>query len=326
MAKLNDLLYDIRRIAEHREQLSNKRIEAIYNNLTKNLTNFLSEQYIKYADKDGRMYVATLDEAQKKAWFLNEVQKVIDKEQPALRKEVSSLIDDVYTKSYKGISEAVKKADTTAEIAKVTKDIKVNPERLKQAVNNNVSKLTSLGVLEKNRAEVIYQIQQELYIGLSNGDRFETMAKRIAERTGVSKGRAMNIVRTETHRNTENGMLEGALEASKDFEDVGLIYAVTWRTRKDERVRPQVRRKTKGGWKTTMRGTANHMVMEGKTVKVGEKFDLGGGVTATNPANSGDAANDCNCRCFLSYDILTVEEFAERTAQTPEQVRKKYNM
>ena len=321
------MLYDLKRIAEHREVLSEKKITAIYQTLTKDLNNFVAEQYVKYADKDGRLYSASLEMARKKAWFLNEIAKQVDTIQPELQKEISNLIDETYEKTYKGIVEAVKKADTAEKLKAIGKEVKVRPETLKQAINNNISKLTSLGVLEKNRAEIIYQIQQEIGIGLMNGDRYDQMAKRIAERTGVAETRAKNIVRTETHRNIEKGLMEGAEEASKDFADIDCIYAVTWRTRKDERVRPQVVRKTKKGWKrSTSKNGANHMQMEGKTVKVGEMFNLGDGAKAKNPGESGEARHDCNCRCFLEYNIMTVDEFAKATGQTPEQVRKKYNM
>ena len=324
---LNDLLYDIRRVAENREVLTDKKIKSICNSLTKSLNSFVAEQYTKYADADGRLYTSYLDKARRKAWFLNEIAKEVDLIQPELRKEISSIIDDTYSLAYKGIVEATKKADTAEKLGEIAKELKVQPEVLKQAVNNNISKLTSLGVLEKNRAEIIYQIQQELNIGLMNGDRYEKMAKRIAERTGVAETRAKNIVKTETHRNIENGLMDGAEKASEDFADIDCIYAATWRTRKDQRVRPQQRRRTKNGWKTTYSNNgANHMIMEGKTVKVGELFDLGDGAKAKNPSGSGEARHDCNCRCFLEYNIMTVAEFAKATGQTEEQVRKKYNM
>ena len=79
---------------------------------------------------------------------------------------------------------------------------------------------------------------------------------------------------------------------------------------RDERVRPQVRRKTKKGWKSSMGKGANHMVLEGQTVKIGEKFDLGDGVKADTPGKSGVAGHDINCRCFVTHDWLTAEEYA----------------
>ena len=324
---LKELLHEIRRVSESRQVLTDKKIEAIYKSLNKDLNAFLADTYIKYADKDGRMYISYLDEKRKRAWFMSEIARNVDNMTPALEKEIMALVDKTYTECYKGMVEAIKKADTTDKLAKVTKDLNIPPEVLKQAVNNNISKLTLPKVLERNRAEITYQIQQELNIGLMNGDRYETMAKRIAERLAISKGKAMNITRTETHRNIESGLMDSAELFGSKLEGSDLIYAVTWRTMKDNRVRPLQRRKTATGWKTT-RSTngANHIQMEGETVKVGEMFNLGEGIKAKAPSQSGHAKHDCNCRCFLEYNLLTVEEFANITDQTPEQVRKKYGM
>lgn len=324
---LSDSLYDIRRIAEHREILSDKKIEAMTKTLKKELNSFLAEQYLEYADADGRMYVANLEKARKKAFFMNEIVKAVDNMEEGLEKEISTLIDDVYATGYKGMVGAVKMASTPAQLSAIGKELKVEPNVLKQAVNNNISKLTSLHALEKNRAEIIYQIQQQLNIGLINGDRYEDMAKRIAEKTKISETRAKNIVRTETHRNVESGLMDGAEKVSEGFDEADLIYAVTWRTRKDEKVRPQIRRKTKKGWKTSISTNgANHVLMEGQTIKVGEMFTTSDGVQGKAPGSMNEARHDCNCRCFLEYNIMTVEEFAKATKQSVDAVRKKYNM
>ena len=324
---LNELLHEIRRVSESREVLTDKKIEAIYKSLNQDLNAFLAETYIKYADKDGRMYISYLDEKRQRAWFMSEIAKNVDNMTPTLKKEIMSLVDTVYTECYKGMVEAIKKADTADKLAKVTKDLNIPPEVLKQAVNNNISKLTLPKVLERNRAEITYQIQQELNIGLMNGDRYETMAKRIAERLNVSKGKAMNITRTETHRNIESGLMDGAIKASEGFEEEGYIYAATWKTRKDERVRPQQRYKTKKGWKTSFnKNGANHIEMLDKTVRVGDDFEFGDGVTTQAPGKSGVARHDCNCRCFVVYNIMTPAEFAKATNQTEAEVIKKYNV
>ena len=328
---LNDLIYDLRRIEEHREVLTEKKIKAMYRSLSEDLDKFIADSYKKYADEDGRFYLSYLDAKNQRARFLEEVVENVDGLTPQLQKELSKLIDATYAETYKGFVEATKKAEEAGKFAEVVKDISVQPDVLKQAVNNNISKLTLEPVLQKHRGEIIYQIQQELNIGLMNGDRYEKMAKRISERIGVSYSKAMNITRTETHRNIENGLMDGAKKVSEDFGDYGLIYAVTWRTRKDQRVRPQVRRyNKKGKWKTSINPNgANHMELEGQTVKVGEKFDLGNyngrKVEAENPGNSRVAAHDCNCRCFLEYNIMTVEEFAKATGQSVKKVVKDSN-
>ncbi len=324
---LNDLLYDIRRIAEHREKLSEKKIQAIYRNLTKELKSFIAEEYEKYADQEGRLYVSYLDAQNHKAKFLEEIAKNVEGFSPEIRNEIMTLVNDTYSTSYKGMISALKEADTAGKLAEVGKDLAVNNNVLKRAINNNISKLTLPAVLQKHRGEVIYQIQQALNIGLMQGDRYETMAKRITERLGVSESKAKNIVRTETHRNIEGGFMDCAEHLQEGLEGSELIYAATWRNMGDERVRPNRRVKTKKGWKIVRsNSSANHIIMEGKTVKAGEMFTFSDGTKTKAPSESGVAAHDCNCRCFLEYNLMTVAEFAKKTGQTEAEVRKKYNM
>lgn len=313
---LAELLHEIRRIEEHREVLTDRKIKAMYSTLSDDLDAFLAKEYKKYADADGRFFVSYLDAQNQRARFMQEIVENVDGITPKLRSTITTLIDDVYGESYKGMLEAFKKAHTAAEFERITKDLAVNPNVLKQAINNNISKLTLPAVLERHRSDIVYQIQQELNIGLMNGDRYETMAKRISERLGVSQSKAMNITRTETHKNIESGFMDCAEHISEGVEGSGFIYAATWRTMKDEKVRPQQRRKTKKGWVTTLsKNGANHIQMEGQTVKVGEMFNLGNGVKAKAPSQSGVAAHDCHCRCFIEYNLMTAEEFAKATGK-----------
>jgi hypothetical protein len=329
LASLNELLYDIRRIAEHREKLTEKKIKSIYRTLMKDLDGFIAEGYKKYADEEGRLYVSNLDAHNKRAAFLQEVIKNVDGIAPELQKEMTSLIEQTYKESYKGMVSALKQADTPSKFEKIVEDIEVNPKVLKQALNNNISKLTLPAVMEKNRQELIYQIQQELNIGLMQGDRYEKMAKRIQtvlEGDGLTKGargKSMNIVRTEMHRNVESGFMDCAEEIQGKLEGSDLIYAATWCTMEDERVRPNRVYKTKKGWKRSKsKSGANHEIMNGVTVKAGELFDLKDGNKTKAPSQSGVAAHDCNCRCFLEYNLMTIEEFAKATKQTVEQVKR----
>lgn len=313
---LNSLLYDIKRIQEHRVQLTDKKIQKIYKQLMKDLDAFLSEGYKKFADQDGRLYLNYLDENRQRAFFLQQIVDNVDNITPQLKKQMENLIDDTYTACYVGMENSIKNAYTSGEIAELVKDMNVRPEVIEQAVNNNISKLTLPAVMENHRAVIVYQIQRELMTGLLNGDRYETMSKRIQERINVSEGKARRIVRTEAHRNVEGGFMEFAEYMQGKFEGSGLIYACTWHTMRDEKVRPQQRRKVNGKWVTTFsKNGADHMKMEGQTVKAGEYFDLGGGVKTKAPSLSGDAKNDCNCRCTLEYNIMTMEEFKKATGK-----------
>ena len=314
MAKKNDLnslLYDIKRIQEHRVQLTDKKIEKIYKQLMKDLDAFLAEGYKKYADDEGRLYLQYLDKNRERAYFLQQIVDNVDNITPQLKKQMQDLIDDTYTACYVGMDNAVKQAYTSGEIAEIVKDIDVRPEVLEQTINNNISKLTLPTVLENQRALIVYQIQRELTIGLLNGDRYETMSKRIQERINVSEGKAKRIVRTEAHRNVESGFFDYANNIQSKLDGTGLVYVKTYRTMQDERVRPQVRRKTKSGWKTTYsKDSANHMNMEGITIPVNEKFRYSDGNTCMYPSSLELPPNhSVNCRCFLEYNLLTEEEY-----------------
>ena len=323
---LNDLLYDIKRIEQHRVELTDEKIKAIYEQLMKDLDFFIADGYKKYADKDGRLYLKYLDEHRQRAAFLQQVVDNVDNISQKLRDEMEALIESTYEECYRGMVDSLKNA-SPAEIAALLDDVDVNPQTLQSALNNNISKLTLPAVMEAHRAQIVYQIQRELTIGLMNGDRYETMSKRIAERCDVSQSKARNITRTETHRNVEAGFMDCAESLSEKLEGSGFIYAATWRNMGDERVRPQVRKKVKGKWKTYWsKNGADHIKMEGQTVKVGEMFNLGEGIKAKAPGQSGYAKHDCNCRCTVEYNLMTVEEFAKATGQTEEQVRKKYNL
>lgn len=302
---LNELLHEIRRIEESREILTAKKIQEIYKQLMKELNAFIGEAYTMYADNSGILTVARLQEKAKLAWFLNEIDKNCGIYLPQTSKEIQGLIDKVYENCYVGMIEAVNKSyDLSA--------LNVRPEVMKAAIKNNINKLTLPDLLEKNRKEVVYEIKQTIDIGLMNGDRYETMSRKIVERLDISYGKANNIVRTETHRNIEGGIMDGALETANALEGSGLIHTATWRTMDDQKVRPQQRRHTKTGWKTTIsRNGANHIKMEGVTIQVGDKFKLEPNVYAVSPGRSGTARNDCRCRCFLEYDLLTVEEWQQ---------------
>lgn len=299
---LNDLLHEIRRIEESREVLTEKKIRAIYKQLLKELTAFVAETYTKYSDGNGLLTAAGLQRSAKLAWFLNEIDKNCNEYLPDVSKEIQKLIDTVYEECYVGMVEAVNQAyDLSA--------LNVRPEVMKSAISNNIEKLTLPALLEKNRKEIVYEIKQTISVGLMNGERYDTMSRRLVERLDFSYGKANNVVRTETHRNVEAGIMDGALETQKALYGSGLIHTATWRTMEDERVRPQHRYHTKSGWKTKISGKADHTKMEGVTIIVGDKFKLEPNVYAPCPGMSGTARNDCRCRCFLEYDLLTLAEW-----------------
>lgn len=323
---LEKYLVQLRRIPEHREAKAEQNIRYYYNKLLKELNGFLGEEYAKLAEDDKLTY-AILQREGEYARFLQEVEARINDLTPKAAAEIRQAVNETYKVVYDGMVDAVKKSTDATSLAENLKGVKAaTPEIIKQAVQNPVSGLTLKDTLEKNRKEIIYSIKQTIGVGLVNGDRMSTMARRISDEVDKDYRKSIRIARTEVHRVREAGNQDAATEIDGVLQNGQSGYRLVkiWRNMKDNRVRPQVVRKTKKGVKVTMRGNANHVKMEGQTVLADEPFDLGGGVKAMTPGQSGVAAHDCNCRCFVEYVLMNDEEYFKATGKHfPESPEKK---
>jgi len=106
------------------------------------------------------------------------------------------------------------------------------------------------------------------------------------QRTPLSDA-VVRIAETETTRVFNETMLDLAIEVEIEFEDEDRPrkprVLKKWNTMEDERVR------------------LSHAVLQGTEVGVREYFYTISGNKAQAPGMFGDASEDCNCRCFLTY-------------------------
>lgn len=291
-------LSQIRRIAEHRETDAEEKIKEVYKKLKSDLRHFVADYYADHGEDD-RLSFEILNRKRRYARFIEETVKITDDHLPEIREDIEKVVDDTYKITFDGMTDAVKRSVSSDELKENLKGVKAaTPEQIRAGVLNDVSGITPEMTYTKDRATFIYELQKQLNIGLANGDRYTTMAKRIAQRCDIAYRRSLLIARTETHRVREKGFLDsaeeinGILESSSD--PISLVK--TWNSMEDERVRDTEK--------------ANHRVVDGVSVGVDDVFTLKGGVTAKAPGSSGTAYNDCNCRCFLSYEmkVLTNQE------------------
>lgn len=299
---LEELLVQVRRIEKNREAGAEEKIRKAYQSLLKKLEHFLADEYAKLAEED-RLTYEILQKNSRYANFLEMVEKHINTMTPLVADTIQKTVKQTYKAVYDGMVDAVKKAGNLHENLKGLKAC--TPEVLKRAVENPVFGLTLKDTLEKHRKDVIYDIKQQIGVGLSNGDRFSTMAKRIQKTLEGDYEKAIRIVRTETHRVREAGNQDAAEEVNQALKKAtsSNIMIKTWKTMKDERVRPSGKVK---------RRKYNHRKMDGVTIPVEKEFTLPSGAKTKAPGLSGIAGEDINCRCYLSYSLQKVLESKKR--------------
>lgn len=320
MAPIKNLEYYLaqaRRIAEHREEGAEEAIRKEFKKLLKELKTYIAGVHEKYAADDGSLSFADLEKAGYNARFLEEIEKRIAVATPKAAKELHQLVNDTYELSYKSMIEGVEKVANGADLGETFSEATaITPEQIRKVVQNPVMDVA----LEKNHRDIVYDIKQAVAVGLMNGDRYTTIAQKITVALDKENGpykNAMRIARTEAHRVREAGNNDAAVAVDKELQngDSGLRMCKTWKTMKDERVRPQRRRRGKKGWSTKMGSGPNHMILRDQTVLSDEDFDLKDGDKAPAPGSSGIAGHDINCRCYASFELMTDAEFFKKTGR-----------
>lgn len=316
MAKDFDYYFSqLRRIEEHRDQQAEKEIRKLYKEILKDIKTFIADEYERYAE-DGTLTFEMLRAKSRDARFLEEVEQRLGGVAPEIAKEIKSAAKEIYQIAYDGMVEAVQKAKDTKELKESLKGLQgVSAETVRATVDNPILEIA----LEKNHKEIIWDIKREIATALTVGDRYDTMARRLTERVNVSYRKAVLISRTENHRVIERGHLDSAKSIDETLQkgSSGMRMTKKWMTMKDGAVRPQKRYKTKKGWKTgkARAGAPDHVKMHGVIVLEDELFDLGGGVTAEAPGQSGVAGHDCNCRCQVLHKLMDDEQFFKATGR-----------
>lgn len=243
----------------------------------------LADQYEKF-EQDGKLTIEEMTKHNRLKKLMKEVNHLLRTNRYGVNKMIEKILGDAYLEGYYLTAWAVEE-NTQAKLGYSA----VSPETLAAMITNPVAGLTLNERLERNRAMLVYKIQQEVTQGLQNNETYSKMAKRLKKELEGNAVKAMRIVRTEGHRVQESAKHDAAEHANKN----GVIMTKTWNSLEDSRVR-----KTKD---------ANHRRLNNTTIAVDDDFR---GVSGRGPAPGqlGEAAEDINCRCFLTYSVERVEK------------------
>lgn len=310
---LDYFLAQARRISEHRELGAEREIRKVFKELALELNAYIADVHARFAAGDGTLKYADLESVGYTARFLDEIEQRIYVCTPKTARVIEALIDETYRLAYESMIHGVAGQDIAGLTAEFGESLNITPEQIKNSVHNPLMQIA----LEKNHRDIVYDIKRAVAIGLMNGDRYTTIARQInvaLDRENGPYRNAIRIARTEVHRVREAGNHDAAVYVDEELQKgtTGRRMVKTWKTMRDERVRPQNAGKRK-------KGEADHVKMEGQTVLEIEPFDLGDyngqHVEAMMPGNSGVAAHDIHCRCYASRKMMTDEEYFALTGK-----------
>ena len=194
----------------------------------------------------------------------------------AVQRETLKGVEGLYSQSYYRTAFAIEK---TAQ-AKLSYGL-LSPNVVRRAVDNPLIHLSQRGV----RDTVLMKVNRSITQGLIQGKSWFDTAREIKKNMNKSAYNAIRIARTEGHRAQNGGRLDsGSYAASK-----GVKMLKRWDATLDQVTRDA------------------HQDLDGTKVKPDEDFTSGNGGRGPAPGQMGEASDDINCRCQLSWEIEDFE-------------------
>lgn len=167
---------------------------------------------------------------------------------------------------------------------------KINPNVVTASVLNPLDRIKWPDRMKEHMQKYMSNIRQEITQGLIQGKSYPKIAKAITQRTEITAGNSLRIVRTEAHRVQSAARLVGFEKAGK----IGIETRRIWVATKDSRTRD------------------THRSMDGDEANKEGLFKSPSGHTTTAPGMFGIPEEDINCRCRLKLELKNLPK-KERT-------------
>lgn len=251
-----------------------------YKKTLKELKEIMAELYEMH-EEDGKLTFKEMSKYKRLDKLDKDIQRLMTELHTTNSGVTREVLREIADKSYSNSIGIISKA-SNSPLRGITKDIDVT-----RTINDRMAGLKWTERLGKQRSDVIWNVQREVKVGLTQGDTYGTMTKRLQNALEIDMRKANTIIRTEAHR--VHGQ---AKENSFDtLAKAGVVFREKWISSQDERVR------------------SNHQALDGVTIERGEMFKSPSGAEGPGPGLMGSAEDDINCRCIKVLEL--VEEVKE---------------
>lgn len=290
-SSFEDLSKSVERLVKKRESGTMENYKLSY----RKLRNKLQMIYLGYEREDGvnisKRELRKLDK---------ETAKIMIDMYRENKKATENTLKDIFDKAFETVNNTTEKYNIEA----VSRNI--DPTKV---INKEVAGHIWTERIDKYGSDFIYDVHGIIHHGMTNGETFTSMAKKLRDRFGKDIGNTVRIARTEGARVLE----DSKYESMKDIaENESVQVFKVWHTMGDEAVRD------------------THIAMEGVKVPYDEEFVLPSGATCLYPKDTGVPSEDINCRCYVEYVTETVynksvEEIARLNGYDPLELSKVVN-
>lgn len=260
------------RLRNHIDKLikaGEKDIARNYKKTLDELRLYIAELYSKY-EVEGQLTFYEMSKYQRLAKMDKEIMDIVSElyknNNQAIRGVLRGVIDDSYTNTLDIVNQA-----TGRRIKGILKPINAT-----KTINEQMAGLKWTERNGKHRIDAIYDIQKNIKQGLTQGETYGAMAKRLKKQLETDINKANTIVRTEGHR----CMAQAKEDSFDTLEKAGIQFKEMWVSSKDERVR------------------SFHQELDGTIINRGEMFTSPSGAKGPGPGLMGNASDDINCRCI----------------------------
>lgn len=251
------------------EQIGEREIAKNYKRTLDEVRSSIASLYEKY-DVNGQLTLFEMNKYNRLAKLDKEVMRMVSEmykgNTQVIRGVLRGVVDDTYSNSLGIVNRA-----TGIKLKGMQKSIDIT-----KTVNGDMAGLNWVERMGHHRNTAIYDIQKEIKQGLSNGDTYSTMAKRLKDKLEVDITKATTIVQTESHRCQAQ-----AKEDSFDYiEKAGVVFREQWVSSRDESVRNA------------------HSELDGTIIERGDDFHSSNGGVGPGPGLMNNASDDIRCRCL----------------------------
>lgn len=205
--------------------------------------------------------------------------------QKALKKQVEGILESLHSNEFTTVSEYLTKAYEDGFIGTmydmqgqgIPIVVPIDQKQVVIAIQHETKLSEGLyTALGKDTSRLSKQIAAEISRGISNAATYGEIARNIASFSNIPKNNAARIARTEAHRIQNKATADAQWKAKEKGADV----VKQWDSTLDGRTRD------------------SHRKLDGQIRELDEPFEVNG-MTAMQPGDFGDPAEDCNCRCAL---------------------------